>query len=201
MCCMFSVCVARYGQLSPHNLNEQSSTIWFQMWSKRSQTWTLAVRTWHTGLGRCILLFQPGANDFKAESVWTWQYVKKDRFSVEGDLSIPDNSLMSVKKVQRLTGFCGFLAAFLIGQTCSSCCWTERHYWFSTQRTRRLHRCPMTWLTGYLSPGDLCLSAEEKSRTIQHYFKKRVSGPWLAVRHRAYHWECTLFLKRLLQLW
>ena len=57
------------------------------------------------------------------------------------------------------TGSCGFLAAFRTGQTCSSCCWTERRYWFSTQRTRRLHHCPMTWPTGCLSPGDLCLNA------------------------------------------
>lgn len=58
------------------------------------------------------------------------------------------------------TGSCGFLAAFLTGQTCSSCCWTERHYWFSTQRTRRLHRCPKTLLTGCL-----CLNAAERTNT------------------------------------
>lgn len=70
------------------------------------------------------------------------------------------------------TGFCGFLAASLIGQTCSSCCWTERHYWFSTQRTRRLHRCPMTWPTGYRSPVDLCPNAAERTKTTQYYGKK-----------------------------
>lgn len=62
------------------------------------------------------------------------------------------------------TGSCGSPAAFLIGQTCSSCCWTERRYWFSTQRTRRLHRCPMTWPTGYQIPVDLCQNAAKTTK-------------------------------------
>lgn len=127
--------------------------------------------------GRCIFFF-------KFNQVQTISKLKtsgrgnvygKTSSQLRGDLSIPDNSSMSLKSETKFTvpscghqptGSCGFLVAFLIGQTCSSWCWTERHYWFSTQRTRRLHHCPMTWPTGYLSPADLCRNAAK--RTTKH---------------------------------
>lgn len=51
-----------------------------------------------------------------------------------------------------LTWSCGCLAAVPTGQTCSSCCWSERHCCPATQRTRRLHRCPTTWPRGCPCP-------------------------------------------------
>lgn len=103
-----------------------------------------------------------------------------------GYLSIPDNRpVISETKFsvpfgdRQLTESFGSLAAFLIGQTCSSCCWTERHYWFSTQRTPRLHRCPMTWPTGYPSPVGLCLNAAKRTTIHAEYI--------LTLYHRTKH--------------
>lgn len=48
------VCVSRYGQTSPHSLNEQSSIIWFQIFLKESQTWTHHIEKITHSAGRSI---------------------------------------------------------------------------------------------------------------------------------------------------
>lgn len=82
---------------------------------------------------------------------------------IPGKAEVLDLGLLSPLGVLLLpTWSSAFPAAVLTGQTCSSCCWTERHYWFSTQRTRRLHHCPKTWLTCCLNLDDHPSSVKEK---------------------------------------
>lgn len=151
-----------------HNVNEQSSTIWFTIFLKQSQTWTHQCEK----MTQLAVYFPPLTI---CKHLQNWTCLKMVTYM--GRKVCP--LLITAKGVYRETkstvpwtgsqptGSCGFPAAALIGQTCSSCCWTERHYWFSTQRTRRLHHCLRTWPTGYLSPVDLCLNAAEDRNTTQ----------------------------------
>lgn len=98
------VCITRDGQASPHSLKEQSSTIWFLIFLKWSQTWTHQCEKM-AHITRCAFsslrltrckLFQRWK---RLDMVTHMQRL----LMAEGDVSIPDNlSLMDFKKWDKM---------------------------------------------------------------------------------------------------
>lgn len=169
MRCYSCLCVSRYGQTSPAAWRGRVQ--WFGskfIWN-RAKSELITAGKWHRQWAEHfpLCIFNQVQTISNLKMFGHGQRLHIDKFTAEGEGGRPFLITMSTVPlcVGQPTESCGSPAAFLTGQTCSSCCWTERRYWFSTQRTRRLHRCLMTWPTGYQIPVDPCQNA---AKTIKH---------------------------------